>query len=96
MQMASVSYSKNNLSALLEKVKRGESVIITDRGRAVARLEPIDNGMPAQMEDLVRRGIVSPPKRTLDVRNFLKLPRPRLRGQNSLVAAVLEEREQER
>lgn len=33
--------SRHNLSALIEEVKRGREVIITDRGRAVARLVSI-------------------------------------------------------
>lgn len=34
--------AKTHLSALLEKVSRGEEVLITRRGKAVARLVPAD------------------------------------------------------
>ena len=35
--------AKNKLSALLEKVERGEEVVITRRGRPVAKLVPISS-----------------------------------------------------
>ena len=36
--------AKNKLSALLDQVERGEEVVITRRGRAVAKLVPIEGG----------------------------------------------------
>jgi prevent-host-death family protein len=36
--------AKNKLSALLDKVERGEEVVITRRGRPVAKLVPINAG----------------------------------------------------
>jgi prevent-host-death family protein len=36
--------AKNRLSALLEQVERGEEVVITRRGKPVAKLVPIDAG----------------------------------------------------
>jgi prevent-host-death family protein len=36
--------AKNKLSALLEQVERGEEVVITRRGKAVAKLVPVDAG----------------------------------------------------
>jgi prevent-host-death family protein len=43
--------AKNTLSALIDGVKGGSPVLIVDRGRPVARLEPVcgaasDNGHP--------------------------------------------------
>lgn len=40
MKIATISQTKNNLSALLDQVKRGTTVLIVDRDRPVARLEP--------------------------------------------------------
>ena len=40
MKSASVSEAKNGLSALLDEVRRGETVLITHHGRPVARIEP--------------------------------------------------------
>ena len=41
MKKASITEAKNNLSALIDRVKGGSSVLIVDRGRPVARLEPV-------------------------------------------------------
>lgn len=41
MQTASVSQLKLSLSAYLRKVKAGEEVVITERGRPIARLLPL-------------------------------------------------------
>ncbi|MCZ7654937.1 MAG: type II toxin-antitoxin system Phd/YefM family antitoxin [Rhodocyclaceae bacterium] len=41
MKLASISQTKNQLSALIEQVGHGETVVITDRDRPVARLMPI-------------------------------------------------------
>ena len=38
MKKASITEAKNNLSALIDRVKAGASVLIVDRGRPVARL----------------------------------------------------------
>ena len=40
MKSASVSEAKNGLSALLDEVRQGETVLITHHGKPVARLEP--------------------------------------------------------
>jgi prevent-host-death family protein len=39
MDMVSITEAKNRLSALLDRVKAGGTVLIVDRGRPVARLE---------------------------------------------------------
>ena len=36
--------AKNKLSALLDKVERGEEIVITRRGRPVAKLVPVKAG----------------------------------------------------
>ncbi len=40
MKTASVSETKNRLSALLDQVQRGVTILITDRGVPIARLVP--------------------------------------------------------
>jgi prevent-host-death family protein len=42
MRTAGVREARQNLTNLLEDVKKGREVIITDRGRPVARLAPIE------------------------------------------------------
>jgi len=98
MKPAKVSEVKAELSKYLARVKRGEEVVITERGRPIAKLVPIphdDDPEMARMRDLERRGIV-------DVHGTGRLPaafwdRPRLKDPKGLVRqALLEEREEGR
>src|ERR1700731_929578 len=41
MKKASITEAKNSLSALIDGLKAGSPVLIVDRGRPVARLEPV-------------------------------------------------------
>ena len=43
MKKAGIREARQNLSVLLEEVRKGREIVITDRGRAIARLVP-DNG----------------------------------------------------
>jgi prevent-host-death family protein len=47
--------ARTHLSALLEQVKQGEEVIITRRGKAVARLVPMGNVGRDRLKDTVAR-----------------------------------------
>jgi prevent-host-death family protein len=92
MRTASVSEAKSKLSALLDLVRTGETVTITDRGRPVARLVPAvargdDDGRLARLE---RGGVVTRPSAPLDVEAFLA--EPRAKSRLSVVEALLEER----
>ena len=53
---------KNNLSRYLDRVKAGEEVIVTDRGRPVARLTALD-APTDRLAELIATGTVRPPKR---------------------------------
>jgi prevent-host-death family protein len=58
---ATITEAKNRLSALLDQVRRGERVLILDRGVPVARLEPVV-GYPdatGRLQRLERAGSVS-------------------------------------
>jgi prevent-host-death family protein len=50
MRTAGVREARQNLSALLDEVKKGREIVITERGRPVAKLVPPDrparNGVP--------------------------------------------------
>lgn len=94
MKYESISGAKNNLSALLQRVQLGESFIITDRGIPVARLEPIHYlADSASVQALVGRGVARPPLRAPSE----TLPPPvSLPPGVSVVAAILEEREEGR
>ncbi len=96
MRTASISETKARLSALLDLVKAGETVTITDRGKPVARIVPTteagdDEGRIARLE---RAGLIRRPQRQLDVQAFLAEPLPRSR--ESVVEALLEERREGR
>jgi prevent-host-death family protein len=75
MKRISITAAKNGLSALIERVRQGESVIIEDRGVPVARLESVAvAGLGREVEGraarLLRQGVLQPsvaavPKRLL-------------------------------
>ncbi len=50
---------KNNLSRYLDRVRSGEEIIVTDRGRPVARLSSIDASTD-RLADLVESGAIQP------------------------------------
>jgi prevent-host-death family protein len=64
MRKASITEAKNNLSALIDSLKGGSPVLIVDRGRPVARLEPVtassESEPQGRLSRLVRDGIVRP------------------------------------
>lgn len=49
---------RDKLSRYLDRVKGGEEVVVTDRGRAVARVLPI--GRERAFDRLVAEGVVTP------------------------------------
>jgi prevent-host-death family protein len=48
---------KNNLSRYLDGVEEGVAVLVTDRGRPVARITPI--GVERTIDSLIAQGIVT-------------------------------------
>jgi prevent-host-death family protein len=96
MKTATISETKNSLSALLDRVRHGESILVTDRGRPVARLEPVagadqpgpDEGRLARLE---RAGIIRRARRArLDEIVRVAPPAPERGG--DILAALLDER----
>jgi len=92
MRTATITDAKNGLSALIDLVRSGERVVITDRGRAVATIGPIDAVPDAtgrllrlQRAGLVRVGEAAPPL------ELLRTPPPAL-ASGSAVEAILDER----
>ena len=49
---------RNNLSRYLERVQAGEEVLVTDRGRAVARVLPLSG--ERTLDRLIAEGLVTP------------------------------------
>jgi prevent-host-death family protein len=93
MKTATITEAKNGLSALLDQVKGGESVLITDRGIPVARIEPVraPDDPTGRMERLVRAGIIHPGSGTLPA-GFPSGPTVTVSKGLSVVAALIEER----
>ena len=68
MISAGVKDVKNNLSRLLARVKAGEEVLITERGKPVARIvkeERGDKSVLAALAPLIQRGIIALPSRSI-------------------------------
>ncbi|MET0921117.1 MAG: type II toxin-antitoxin system prevent-host-death family antitoxin [Acidimicrobiia bacterium] len=49
---------RNHLSKYLERVEAGEEVVVTDRGRAVARMVPLSG--ERTIDRLIASGLVTP------------------------------------
>ena len=99
MKRASISEAKNRLSAYLALVRRGETILITDRNVPVAQIVPLaasaDPGDEERLRDLERRGVIRRAK-LRPGRDFLKsLPRP-VRAKGDALAALLAERDETR
>jgi len=93
MKTATISETKNGLSALLDRVRAGESVLILDRGVPVARLEPVQAAATEEsLRQLERGGIVRIGQSAPPVELLRETPPPMREGA-SAVAALIEERE---
>ncbi len=97
MTTASVSEAKNQLSALLRLVQAGQSVLITDRGIPVARLEPVRLGVGISpgVLSLAQQGLVQLPE-SEPTADWLDLPRPAVTSGPCGSALLLEERREGR
>lgn len=62
MKTAAISDLKAKLSQHIAYVKRGEEVLVTDRGKPVARIVPIEDAGLEDLRraDLIRRGVIRP------------------------------------
>jgi antitoxin (DNA-binding transcriptional repressor) of toxin-antitoxin stability system len=100
MKTASITEARNSLSALIDGLKRGSGVLIVDRGRPVARLEPVtgshdDGTVEGRLARLVREGVVRPGRTSLPKALTESRPPSAKRGA-SAVRALLDERRQGR
>lgn len=50
-----------DLSRFVRRVRDGEEIVVTDRGKAVARLVPLDG--ERKLDRLIREGLVTPAPR---------------------------------
>jgi prevent-host-death family protein len=57
MELGIRALKGGELSRAIKRASRGEEIVVTDRGRPVARIVPFEpTGVPAQVANLVRSG----------------------------------------
>jgi prevent-host-death family protein len=99
VKKATITEAKNQLSALIDRVRHGETIVITDRGRPVARLVSALTGAAqdpdGRLARLERRGglrrATAQPPRALIARKL-----PLTRSPSGVLDALLEERREGR
>ena len=98
MKRASVSEAKNKLSALLAHVRRGETVLVTHRGKPIAQIRPCaaDELTDEAAARLVQQDLADPPQASLDMATFLATPLPRLPEACSASRLIAAERDENR
>lgn len=97
MKTVNIAELKDHLSEYLRLVRRGQSILVCDRNRVVARIEPagaaaVSDDEEAWLEELERRGTIRRAARSLG-RKWLE-QRPKVGA--DVVAALLEERDEGR
>lgn len=92
MTTTSISELKARLSAYLDIVRQGDDVLVTDRGRVIARLAPVSGDVSddSRRDALIRSGRIRPATARLP-KSFWAAPRPRDDEGRSL-SALLDER----
>lgn len=94
MRTAAIAKLKAGLSGYLESVKNGEQVVVTDRGRPVALIIPIDPNISedARRAELVAKGLVRPGSGPIPAELIQGAVVPGLTSDRAL-QAVMEDRE---
>ncbi len=96
MKIVGVRELKNRLSQYLQMVRKGEYVLVTDRGQVVAEIRQADSvtladRIPPGLADLVSRGIISPGTEN-DASVYPRMKR--IRGVPSTLKLLEEERKE--
>jgi prevent-host-death family protein len=96
MKIAAVSKLKARLSEYLNQVKAGNEVLITDRGKPVARLVPISRtrGVGESLARMERQGLIKLGSGRLP-KDFWAMPRAE-DPKGLVLKALLEERKEGR
>ncbi len=99
MKTATLTETKNRLSALVDQVRHGETVLILDRGRPVARLVSVlaeeSSSAEGRSARLERKGILRRASASKSADLFDK-PRPKAHRDGSILKALLQERREGR
>ena len=77
---------RQDASRIIDLVKSGQPFLITEHGRPVAKLNPLEG---PTLEDLIELGVITPAARKYDPAIDKPLPNP---GKIDLVAALLADR----
>ena len=97
MKIASITEAKNSLSALIDRLKTGSPVLIVDRGRPVARLEPVTGGTQdtpdGRLSRLLRDGVVRLRRNDPPQALFRTAPLEPRAGRSGVDALIQERRE---
>jgi prevent-host-death family protein len=67
---------RDHLSSWLDEVKEGNELVITQRGRAIARIVPVS--IPTRLQELIDRGTITPaarPRRPASEIPQIRVPR---------------------
>lgn len=92
MRTAPVTKLKASLSSYLRQVKAGEEVLITERGRPIARLTRVETvSWPAHLTEMATEGRITVGSGRL-TKAFWRLPRPK-DPKGLVMRALLLERE---
>ena len=96
MKIATISQAKNQFSAIIDRVRHGETVLILDRDRPVARIEPVvsEGGTDPEgrLSRLERAGVLRRAKGA-SVAKILKEAPPGPKKGGDILKVLLEERE---
>jgi len=83
---------KAHLSHTLQQVKAGETVIITERGKPIGRIVPVESSLEDRMQALMAAGVLS-----WNGKKFGSRPRDvrpaRVKGPVTVAELLLEDRE---
>ena len=92
MTVTTVSKLKASLSEFLRRVKAGEEVLVTERGRVIARIGPPASSLalPESLREMERRGLVRLGAGKLP-KAFWRMPRPK-DAKGLVMRALLDER----
>ncbi len=101
MITVNISSLKDNLSALLKKVKRGEEIIVFDRNHPVAKISSCSHlenelGEEDLLNHLEKKGVVQRASAKLPLSKWIQSHLVKTKGGKSAVRLLIEEREEGR
>lgn len=96
MKTATISQTRNGLRALIDRVGRGETILITDRSRPIARLAPVVSAGDAGPDEerlarLERAGVIRRAQHSR-LEEIVRVAPPASEPGGDIVAILLDER----